>query len=64
MWTYIFLALFFAPFWISYMLRMLAWISLLQDDGLINTTLQRVGILQAPYPWLAGKPITLIIGLT
>jgi len=63
-WRGLFLALFFAPFWISYMLRMLAWISLLQDDGLINTTLQRVGILQVPYPWLAGKPITLIIGLT
>jgi ABC-type spermidine/putrescine transport system permease subunit I len=63
-WRGLFVALFFAPFWISYMLRMLAWISLLQDDGLINTTLQRVGILQAPYPWLAGKPITLIIGLT
>ena len=63
-WRGLFVALFFAPFWISYMLRMLAWISLLQDDGLVNTTLQRVGILQTPYPWLAGKPITLIIGLT
>src|SRR6187200_672654 len=59
----LFLVLFFAPFWISYMLRMLGWISLLQDDGLLNRTLIRLGVLQTPYPWLAGKPMTLIIGL-
>jgi len=62
-WRGLFLVLFFAPFWISYMLRMLAWISLLQDDGLLNRTLIRLGVLQAPYPWLSGKPLTLIIGL-
>jgi ABC-type spermidine/putrescine transport system permease subunit I len=62
-WRGVFIALFFAPFWISYMLRMLAWISLLEDDGLINTTLMRLGVLDAPYPWLAGKPATLVIGL-
>ncbi len=39
-WRGLFIALFFAPFWISYMLRMLAWISLLEDDGLINSVLQ------------------------
>ena len=62
-WRGLFIALFFAPFWISYMLRMLAWISLLEDDGLINSVLQRLGIIHTPYPWLAGKPATLIIGL-
>jgi ABC-type spermidine/putrescine transport system permease subunit I len=62
-WRGLFLVLFFAPFWISYMLRMLAWISLLQDDGLINRTLVRLGVLQTPYPWLSGKPMTLILGL-
>ena len=62
-WRGLFLVLFFAPFWISYMLRMLAWISLLQDDGLLNRTLIRLGVVQTPYPWLAGKPLTLIIGL-
>ncbi len=25
-----------APFWISYMMRMLAWVNLLQDDGMVN----------------------------
>jgi ABC-type spermidine/putrescine transport system permease subunit I len=59
----LFLVAFFAPFWISYMLRMLAWVSLLQDDGYVNKVLQRIGVLDAPYPWLAGKPLTLILGL-
>ncbi len=62
-WRGLFLVLFFAPFWISYMLRMLAWISLLEDDGLINSLLLRLGILHTPYPWLSGKPLTLVIGL-
>ena len=30
------LAALIAPFWISYMMRMLAWVNLLQNDGLIN----------------------------
>jgi ABC-type spermidine/putrescine transport system permease subunit I len=60
----LFLALFFAPFWISYMLRMLAWISLLQDDGMINRFMVAAGLAHGPYSWLEGKPITLILGLT
>jgi ABC-type spermidine/putrescine transport system permease subunit I len=62
-WRGVFLALFFAPFWISYMLRMLAWISLLQDDGYVNRILEKVGLIHQPYPWLSGKPLTVIIGL-
>ena len=34
------LAALIAPFWISYMMRMLAWINLLQTDGLLNRTLE------------------------
>ena len=59
----LFLVLFFAPFWISYMLRMLAWISLLQDNGYVNRILMSLGIIQQPYPWLEGKPLTLVFGL-
>jgi ABC-type spermidine/putrescine transport system permease subunit I len=62
-WRGLFIALFFAPFWISYMLRMLAWISLLQDDGLVNTVLMKLGVMHTPYSWLAGRPVTLITGL-
>jgi ABC-type spermidine/putrescine transport system permease subunit I len=60
----LFLVLFFAPFWISYMLRMLAWISLLQDNGYVNKILMSLGLMQKPFSWLSGKPITVILGLT
>lgn len=33
------IALLIAPFWISYMMRMLAWVNLLQNDGLVNRLL-------------------------
>ncbi len=55
------LILLIAPFWISYLMRIYAWQSLLQPDGYINDFL---GIFQiAPVEWLAGKPITVIFGL-
>jgi ABC-type spermidine/putrescine transport system permease subunit I len=63
-WRGLFLVLFFAPFWISYMLRMLAWISLLQDNGYVNRILIDLGILNQPYSWLSGKPVTVVLGLT
>ena len=37
------------PFWVSYLMRMLAWIGLLLPDGLVNRSLQDVGILSHPY---------------
>ncbi len=57
------LALLVVPFWISYLMRMIAWVGLLNDDGLLNLLLQKLGILNEPYPWLEGKPITVILGL-
>ena len=59
----LFVVAFFAPFWISYMMRMMAWISLLQDDGYVNRILQGVGILSTPYSWLAGHSVTVVLGL-
>jgi spermidine/putrescine transport system permease protein len=58
-----FLALFLAPFWISYMLRLLAWRSLLADDGYINRVLIGLHVIATPYPFLQGKPLTLVLGL-
>lgn len=62
-WRGLFLALFLAPFWISYMLRMTAWIGLLEDDGLVNKALQAVGVTSAPIGFLDGRASTLIFGL-
>jgi ABC-type spermidine/putrescine transport system permease subunit I len=55
------LVLLIAPFWISYMMRMLAWIDLLQLNGYVNKGLGLVGI--SPVSWLSGLPLTVILGL-
>ena len=57
------LALLVLPFWISYLMRMLAWVGLLNEEGLVNRVLTGIGLLQDPYPWLEGKGITVIFGL-
>jgi ABC-type spermidine/putrescine transport system permease subunit I len=57
----LFLILLIAPFWISYMMRMLAWVDLLQYNGIANKMLSWVGI--SPVNWLGGKPATVILGL-
>ena len=61
----LFLVLLIAPFWISYMMRMLAWIDLLQVNGYVNKILSTLGITSAssPIDWLGGKPLTVILGL-
>jgi ABC-type spermidine/putrescine transport system permease subunit I len=63
-WKTLFLVLFIAPFWISYMMRMLAWINLLRPEGLVNRSLEALGLIDAPVAWLAGKPVTVVLGLT
>ena len=61
----LFLVLLVAPFWISYMMRMLAWIDLLQSNGYVNKTLAFLGLTSTAHPinWLGGKSIAVILGL-
>jgi spermidine/putrescine transport system permease protein len=58
----LFLVLLIAPFWVSYMMRMLAWIDLLQQNGILNGALSDVG-LPGNTDWLGGKSVTVILGL-
>jgi ABC-type spermidine/putrescine transport system permease subunit I len=62
-WRGLLLALLVAPFWISYMMRMLAWVNLLQTDGLVNRGLSLNGLLPVHVDWLAGRSTTVILGL-
>src|SRR2546430_1830816 len=55
------LVLLIAPFWISYMMRMLAWVDLLQLNGYVNKALGLVGL--GPVNWLGGLSLTVILGL-
>ncbi len=48
----LFLALLIAPFWISYMMRMLAWIDLLQSNGYVNRILLDLHLVSQPVNWL------------
>jgi ABC-type spermidine/putrescine transport system permease subunit I len=60
----LFLVAVVSQFWISYMMRMLAWINVLRPEGYVNDALRALGIVNAPVLWLNGKPITVILGLT
>jgi spermidine/putrescine transport system permease protein len=55
------LALLLAPFWINYLMRMLAWVNLLQTDGYINDVTAAFGF--GRVAWLDGRAITVVLGL-
>jgi spermidine/putrescine transport system permease protein len=57
------LTLLIAPFWISYMMRMLAWVNLLADDGLVNKVLSLGGLFSVHTEWLSGKSAVVVLGL-
>ena len=55
------LALLLAPFWINYLMRMLAWVNLLQTDGYVNDITSAFGL--GRVNWLDGRAFTVIMGL-
>jgi putrescine transport system permease protein len=42
------------PFWTSFLIRVYAWINILQTDGLLNRVLQAFHVIDAPVAWLAS----------
>ena len=58
----LYLNLVILPFWTSFLVRIYAWIFLLRDTGLINATLQRIGLTHAPLPMLYNDG-AVILGL-
>ena len=59
----LFLTLLIAPFFVSYLMRMLAWINLLQTDGYINKIMGWIPFAPHRVNWLGGYPVTLVLGL-
>ncbi len=59
----LFLALLIAPFFISYLMRMLSWVELLQPTGYVNKMLSFLHLVPHPINWLGGVPFTVVIGL-
>ena len=42
------------PFWTSFLIRVYAWINILQRDGLLNDVLLKLHIVDAPAAWLSS----------
>src|SRR3954452_17435765 len=52
-WQPIAMMLVIVPFWTSFLIRIYAWINILQHDGLLNKTLLALHIVAAPVVWLS-----------
>jgi len=42
------------PFWTSFLIRIYAWINILQRDGLLNDALAQLHVIDAPVAWLSS----------
>jgi len=51
------------PFWISFLLRVYAWMGLLNNYGVINNTLMWIGVIDQPIPMLYTD-FAIFVGLT
>jgi len=57
------IALLVLPFWISYLMRMLAWTNLFAPSGLVNELLRVTRLTSKPPDWLNGNPVSVILAL-
>jgi putrescine transport system permease protein len=52
-WQAILVLLVVLPFWTSFLIRVYAWINILQHDGLLNQALLALRLVDQPVTWLA-----------
>jgi putrescine transport system permease protein len=52
-WQAIAMMLVIVPFWTSFLIRIYAWINILQHDGLLNKVLLALHLISAPLVWLS-----------
>jgi putrescine transport system permease protein len=53
-WQPVLFMLVMLPFWTSFLIRVYAWINILQHDGLLNQLLLALRLVEAPPAWLAS----------
>lgn len=58
----LYLSLVILPFWTSFLVRTYAWMFLLRDTGLVNTLLEKLGLIHDPLPLLYNDG-AVILGL-
>ncbi len=51
------------PFWTSYLLRVFAWKVILGFNGVINSGLERLGLIKAPLEFLLYNPFAVVVTL-
>lgn len=49
------------PFWTSNVIRMISWVPLLGRNGLVNQTLQGMGLTDAPIEWLLFSDFSVVL---
>jgi len=52
-WQSVTVMLVIVPFWTSFLIRIYAWINILQHDGLLNQTLLALHVISTPIVWLS-----------
>ena len=50
------------PFWTSNVIRMISWIPLLGRNGVVNSALLSMGIVNEPQEWLLYSDFSVILG--
>jgi putative spermidine/putrescine transport system permease protein len=49
------------PFWTSNVIRMISWVPLLGRNGLVNQTLQGMGLTDSPVEWLLFSDFSVVL---
>jgi len=49
------------PFWTSNVIRMVSWVPLLGRNGLVNQTLQGLGLIDTPIEWLLFSDFSVVL---
>jgi spermidine/putrescine transport system permease protein len=52
------------PLWVSYLVRAYAWKTILGSDGVLNTMLMYVGVINHPASFLLYSPFAVVLTLT
>ena len=58
-----FYLLILVPLWVSYLVRIIAWRTILGRTGVFNAILMGLGIVQEPVSWLIYSPFAVVITL-
>ncbi|MCC6890706.1 MAG: ABC transporter permease [Hyphomicrobiales bacterium] len=59
-WQGVLFMLIVLPFWTSFLIRVYAWMTILQRDGLLNQALLFLGLVEAPPVWISTDTAILI----